>query len=210
MRLSTIALLLCSAVLIVMTGCGGGGDDDGGGGGRVLSGRVVDAGSLQPLSDIRVVVEGRETTTGTDGNWQLSNVSANASSVTIAGTNYVSQSLTTAGDGRSQDFGDILLVPAPVNGTGNVTGFVTLAGNVVGGAVITAGGRTAVSRSDAPNQGLYTLYNVPAGIATLNATYTEPGASTANGASFSVTVENMITTSANVTLGPQPPPPPPL
>lgn len=176
----------------------------------MLSGRVVDAGSLQPLSGMRVVVEGRETATGADGNWQLSNVSTTASSVTVAGTDYVSQTLSTAGQGESEDLGDILLVPAPVNGTGNITGFVTLAGNAVGGAVITAGGRTAVSRSDTANLGQYTLYNVPAGIVTVNATYTEPGASTANGASFSVTVESLITTSANVTLGPLPPPPPPL
>jgi hypothetical protein len=174
----------------------------------VLSGRAVDAGSLQGLSGIRVVIAGREVATGTDGNWQMSNVSTSASSVTFAGTGYVSQTVSTAGNGSSQDLGDTFLVPAPVNGTGNITGFTTLAGETVGGAILTAGGRTAVSRSDAANRGRFTLYNVPVGIVNLSATYTDPVTDSTTGASFSVTVADLATTSVDVPLTLAPPPPP--
>jgi hypothetical protein len=205
-RLSALALLLVSAVLIVVvSGCGGGDDSDGG---RVLSGRVVDAGSLEPLPGISVVAAGREEITDDDGNWTMSNVGSGVSDVTITGTNYVNQTVSLSANGGSQDVGDTFLVPSPVNGAGNVSGFVTLAGNVVGGAVITAGGRTARSHSDAANKGLYTLYNVPAGIVTLNATYTDPVTSATSGASSNVTVATAQTTSVNIPLTQQPPLPP--
>lgn len=198
-------VLLTMALILTLAGCGGGGSD---GAAKALVGRVVDAGSLQALSGVRIVGDGRETLTGADGVWTLSGVSSSLASLTVTGQGYTAQLVAVPAGSSSLDLGDTFLVPAPVSGYGNITGVTTLAGNAVGGAVITAGGRTATSRSDGANKGRYTLYNVPAGAVTVAATYTDPATSDTTGATFGLTVQSLTTATSNIRLTLQPPPPP--
>lgn len=194
--IATITLLLLALVLTpLLTGCNGG---DGGGNLRLL-GTVRDAGSLQGIAGARVVAKSVEATTDANGDFDLPNAPSSGQ-VVVTASGYENANVAIPPATDEVDLGNIDLVPAPIAGTGNITGIITEAGLLVDGAVVRAGGREARTRAD----GSYTIYNVPAGFQTVFAV--SPNNTTAG--TMNVSVFSLMTITANIQLTTQPPPPP--
>lgn len=191
-----LVIVLVSAIALV-TGCGGGDSSP-----STLSGTVVDAGTLQPLANASVVVTtGVSTVTDATGFFFFDSFNPGVSSVSVAAPGYVTQVVNVPAGGGDKSVGTVFLTPAPVAGTGNVTGIITEGGVAAANAVITSGGRTARSRSD----GVYVLYNVPAGFQTVQVV----NAAGTMGGSKNVSVSAASTVTADIPLTTSPPPPPP-
>jgi hypothetical protein len=191
----TVAILVVALALMI-SGCGGGG-----GGSSSISGMVRDAGSLNPVAGAQVVAGSRLTNTDATGEFLLEGAPTNAVMLSVTATGYLSQTVQApAGSGLRYLPSPVYLVPAPLPETGNATGRITRAGQAEAGAVVRAGGRSAVSRGD----GTYALYNVPVGFQTIFAT----SADGLTGGSTNVTIINQGTVTANIQLSTQPPPPP--
>lgn len=196
MRLLTFCLvLLIISSALILGGCGGGS----GSGPASISGFVYDAGTRLPISGIRVVVpSSTETVTDTDGFFLLSGTGGG--SVSVAGTGYVTQTVSIPSGSGDLYLGGFYLVPAPLSGYGNITGTITEAGLVVPGAVVTCAGRTSYTDS----AGKYTLYNVLAGFQTVVARNPSKG----TGGSANVSVSSLTTSTSNIQMTTMPPPPP--
>lgn len=196
MRASIVCLVIALTISVALVaGCGGGRSAT-----STLSGTVVDAGTLQPIAGAFVVGGGLNATTDADGDFFCDGISPGASSVTVAATGYVNQVVDVPAGGGDKTVGIVYMVPAPVNGAGDVTGVITEGGVGAAGAAITSAGHAAKSRSD----GTYTLYNVPAGFQTIKAIN---AAGTLAG-SKNVSVNSSATVTADIPLTQAPPPAP--
>jgi len=195
LRLLTFCLvLLIISSALVLGGCGGSGS-----GPASISGFVYDAGTRLPISGISVVVPSRaETVTDTNGFFLLSGTGGG--SVSVAGTGYLTQTMSIPPGSGDIYLGGIYLVPAPLSGYGNITGTITEAGLVAQGAVVTCAGRTSYTDS----AGKYTLYNVLAGFQTVVARNPSKG----TGGSANVSVSSLTTSTSNIQMTTMPPPPP--
>lgn len=189
-----LVLVIISSALI-LGGCGGSSSS----GSATITGRVCDDGTRSPLLGISVVIPSRtETTTDADGVFQLT--AAGASSLSVAGTDYETKLVSIPAGSGDIDLGIIYLVPAPLDGYGNISGTIVEAGLAVQGAKVTCADRTSYTDSN----GHYTLYNVPAGVQTVNASNPSRG----TGASANVTVSSLSTSTVSLQLTTMPPPPP--
>lgn len=128
-----LALVLIPILLLCMVGCGGGGGapanggggDDGGGGGQTtgtVTGTVTSGG--QPLSGVVVTIGTRNDTTGTDGRYTLSGVSAGNVTITASKSGYHSYSSTLSVSGGSTRTHNIsmTLSAVPITHTQGTTG----------------------------------------------------------------------------------------
>lgn len=199
-RTTVLGVALIVGLAVLLSGCGGGG---GGGGGETvnLTGYVYDDGSLQPIGNATVAAGSTSTLTSNTGTFTVLNVSSSQTTAKITAAGYQTKTVQIPAGSGSKSLGIIYLAPNQVSGTGNITGRLLSGGTPVGGATVTSQSRFATSKSD----GLYTLYNVPAGVRTVQAA--SDGGSTG---SASVTVLTGQTVTANMTLSIAPPPPPPI
>lgn len=198
MRLLTLCLVLVIiSSALLLAGCGGGSDGSGSQA-TSITGRVCDAGSRLPLLGVKVVIPSvTQTTTNADGVFTFSR---GASSLVLAGTGYLTQTVPVPSANGGVDLGNLYLVPAPVAGYGNITGTIVEAGLPVQGAIVTCSGRTSYTDS----QGQYTLYNVASGSHQLSARNPSEG----TGATVGVTVTSLTTVTVNLQLTITPPLPP--
>ncbi|HEY3398215.1 MAG TPA: carboxypeptidase-like regulatory domain-containing protein [Armatimonadota bacterium] len=196
------ALLLAIVLPALVTGCGGGGG--GGSTTLIVSGKVVNAGTLNPVQGALVSAQGQTVTTAGDGTFTLYNLAHNPVVITFGAAAYQTLQQTISVPGGGVNIGSVALVPAHRAGTGNVTGTVTVNGLAAAGASITGAGASA--RSNASGQ--FTLYNATPGTQTLTG-------STSGGAAvgFAQVVVPADSTLSGVLLaitsGPPPPPAPP-
>jgi hypothetical protein len=194
---SFAVVIILTLVLACLSGCGGGP-------GAVvrLLGQTVDDGSLLPIQGARVVASpsGLEGTSDVNGNFDVADLPANAT-VTITAPGYQNTVLQLGNQTGDVDLGKIYLIPAPIAGTGTISGTVTAAGGEVApGASVRAADREAKTRAD----GTYKLYNVPTGFQTLFAASADRNTS----GTVNVTVMSQFETIANIRLTIQPPLPP--
>lgn len=190
----TLALTLTLMLVALLTGCGGGGD------GEVrLVGRVLDDGTLQPVVSARVAATGgpRDLTDAT-GAFDFGGGPANGT-VTVTAAGYQPLQVPYAGGGEI-DLGTLYLIPATVAGTGNISGTITSGGSAVAGATVRAAGLEARTRTN----GVYRLYNVPAGFQTVFAV--SPDSPTSGSRGVDVIVGDTVTADIQLTI--QPPLPP--
>ena len=192
------------AAALTLAGCGGGSDSGGGGGSIIaVSGHVVDDGTLAAVAGARVVAAtGESTTTDATGLFNLSGLADTVGTLTVTKTGYGTATASVTAGGGDQSVGFVYLPPALSSGNGKITGVVTASGSAVGGAVLTAGGQTATSRTT----GVFTIYNVAAGAQTVQARSSDG----LQGGSASTTVVSGGTSSVSIALTTSPPPPPPI
>lgn len=186
-------------MLLAVAGCGGGG------GGTVatsVSGTILHAGTLEPLSGVRVATAtSQEATTNNAGVFTLSNIGANAMNLTASKASFENLAISVPSGTGDKSVGTKYLRPAAKDGFGHVSGVVTRAGTPAAGAVITAASSQAISRAD----GSYILFNVPVGFQQVYAVSADN--SVAGFAMVDVVNRTTITT-GNIVLSNQPPPPP--
>lgn len=192
--------VVCFAVILVavmgIAGCGGGG-----GAGTIanVTGTLADASTLLPLTGGVVTIAGKSSApTDSSGTFSLSGVAAGIRPLTAACTGYeplsCSQSLSTG----LNDLGTLYLLPAAIAGKGHISGTVTDSGGVVAGAVVRAGGKTAVTKED----GTFVIRNLDPGNVTVIAV------KGAKSDTQEVTVAADVTSSTYLSLTLSPPPPP--
>jgi hypothetical protein len=201
------ALLIVTLVSIIglASGCGGGDGGGAGGGAATLTGQAVDDGSLQALRNA-VAQVGAKTSDATSANGIFTLAGAptgtQALTVTAPGHQPLQRSVTlTKG---ANDVGIWYLPPEVDSGKGAITGRVLLGSSPVGGAVISSGQVSAVSRSD--GTGRFTVYNIPAGAAQVTFSDASSGASAWR--NITVTAGPTPVDIGTVTLSYGPPPPP--
>lgn len=127
-----------------------------------LTGRVVDAGSGQPLSDVLVSLVGNtafSTTTDSDGRFTLAGLDAGALQLRLGRLGYATRSVNaTAVAGDEVDLGTIALTPAPL--TASLSGVVRdSGGRLLKDATVTAGTENAITDA----AGRYEITGIPAG-----------------------------------------------
>ena len=197
MRSFAVVIITLAVGLTCLSGCGGGDSAL-----VRLLGQVLDDGSLAAVQGARMVVSpgGAQGTSDVNGNFDVAGVPA-TTTVTITASGYQNTTLQLANQTGEVDLGKIYLVPAPVAGTGTVSGLVTTAGGAAApGASVRAADREAKTRTN----GTYKLYNVPAGFQTLFAASADRSTS----GTVNVTVLGQFETIANIRLTIQPPLPP--
>lgn len=192
-KLAVVSLLLSTVALM---GCGGGG-----GGNTVVTGRVVDDGTLQPLAGARVAVPGDDPVTANAAGEFTIHVSAPVT-LSAAKAGYLTATVEVPDVSGAYALGDVYLSPSPMVGYGTIRGAVTLGGLPNAGATLQAAGRTGVSKPD----GSYAIHNVLAGDQTIVAQSADRRTAGSNVA----TVPDMGTVTAYIALTTQPPAPPPL
>jgi len=194
-----LCLVLFATMVVLLAGCGGGGG--GSSTSATVTGNVMDNQTLVAISGVDVKL-GTMTSvlTNSSGVFTIANVSAGTLSTvfTKTGYNVLTKSVTVSGS--SVNMGDLYLIPGTVSGKGHLTGYVRSSGTGVGGATVTAGGITALTKSD----GSYAIYNITPGTVTATATLDELTGS------VSATITSGATTSANISVAIGPPGPPPI
>jgi hypothetical protein len=163
----------------------------------------VDDGTLASLAGVRVAASsGQSTVTDANGLFTVTGLASGSGDLSLAKSGYVTSVVPVPSGSGAVSLGTVYLRPASQSGYGHITGVITEAGAPSAGAVVQAGGREAVSKTS----GEYTLYNVEVGDQTVRAW----SAAGYTAGSASVTVVNMGTVTANITLSTEPPPPPPF
>ncbi len=141
------------------------------------------------ISGATVSAAGETVTTGTSGNYTLSNIPAGSVTITASATGYASATATVTVTAGATTTAPTLKLGL---NTGNVTGTVkNSAGTVIAGATVGYGGGQTTTNSS----GVYTLSNVPTGTIQLVASANGYTSQTQN-----VTIASGSTTSANFTL----------
>lgn len=201
------AVLMVSLVGIMglAVGCGGGNGGGGGGGAATLTGQALDDGSLQALGNA-VAQVGSKTSNPTvaNGVFTIAGVPTGTQVVTVTAPGHESVQRSVVLTKGANDVG-IWYLPAQVaSGKGAITGRVFLGSSPVGGAVISSGQVSAVSRSD--GSGRFTLYNIPAGVAQI--TFSDAASGAGTWRNITVTAGPTPADIGTVTLSYGPPPPP--
>ena len=157
-----VALMLCLLPLVSTAGCGGGGGG-GGGGSATVTGRVLLVSTAQPPDPVATVtIGGRSTTTALDGTFLLQNVSASATTATVAaaGQQTLTQPLPALASGSATDIGEVYL--SEDGYTSSVSGRVARADTLaaIAGADIRIDGRRTTSAAD----GSFSMSSLPVGL----------------------------------------------
>jgi hypothetical protein len=191
-------LVALAMMVALMAGCGGGG---GGSSTGSVVGQVFDDQTLAPIAGASVKVgTAASVVTNSSGAFTVSGLSSGSQSVTISATGYgASVTSVTVGTG-TVSAGSIYLKPGAQSGKGNVTGQVLSGSTPIGGAIVSAGGASGVTKAD----GRFTLYNLTPGAVTVSASSAELSGST------TTTVVSGSTVSVTVFVSIAPPPPPPI
>jgi hypothetical protein len=198
---AALTAVVCFAVILVVgagvTGCGGGG----GGGGSIanVTGTLADASTLLPLTGGVVTIAGKvSASTDSSGVFVVENVASGSRPFKATCTGYETASYTQDLWAGLNDLGTVYLLPVAVAGKGHLSGTVTDSSGVVAGAVIRAGGKTAVSRED----GYFVIRNLNPGSVSVVAV------KGAKSDTQDVTIAADVTTATNLSLTVSPPPPP--
>lgn len=152
-RAGTIARRVTSGgatlVLLLLTACGDSSGPDGGdpgpnGGGEAatLSGTVLALGSAAPLGDATVTIGARQTTSGADGRYELSDVPTGAATVRAerSGFRPVEAAITITAGANTHDF---TLTPQDIYVFGTNAVYVPAGVGPMRGAIIVLGGPVA-------------------------------------------------------------------
>jgi hypothetical protein len=201
-----LLLVATASIATIAVGCGGG-DGGGGGGAATITGQAVDDGSLQPVRNAVAEVGGKTSaSTAANGVFTIAGVPTGTQTVrvTAPGHDPVQRSATLTGG--SNDVGIYYLPPQVDAGKGVITGrVVSASGNTpLGGAIISSGQATAVSRSD--GTGRFSLYNVATG--TVQVTFSDPASGAGTWQYVTVQAGSTPTDIGTVVLSFGPPPPP--
>jgi hypothetical protein len=160
---------LCGTFAFGLGACGGGGGGGGGAAPATVLGRVVVL-SGTPVSGVTVTIGGRQFVTGTGsiglGNFSLTNVPSDATTITVSGTGVktLTQTLEPLTPNATNDLGDIFVIDAADSETytANVTGVVvrndTLA--PVAGAKVRLSGHVTTTGAD----GAFSFTGLPTGL----------------------------------------------
>jgi len=158
-----------------------------------ISGTVTDAANAAPLSGATVSYSGGSTTTDTNGNYSLTNVSPGTYTLTASKSGYSNKSQSVTVNSNANTTSNFSLTAGTTSGSGTVTGKVTnvSTGGAISGATVSYSGGSATSNTS----GVYTLSNVPAG--TYNMTAAHSGYLNRT---LSVTVTANATTTTNFAI----------
>jgi hypothetical protein len=155
------------------------------GGSLSVTGKVVDAGTLAPVSGASVAAQGQTATTGSDGSFALASLSSNPVSLTVQATGYQPHTASA----QVADAGTIPLEPVHTAGLGTVTGSVSAKGAPVAGATLTLSAWQA--KTDA--QGNFGFFNIPPGTWAVSVTGADP--------SLTASVQVKVTADSTVSVG---------
>lgn len=198
---AALTAVVCFTVILVVgagvTGCGGGG----GGGGAVadVTGTLANASTLLPLTG-GVVKIARKSSPSTDssGVFTVENVASGTRPLMATCSGYEALSYSQDLWVGVNDLGTLYLLPVANAGQGHVSGTVSDSSGAVVGAVVRAGGKTAVTRED----GYFVIRNLDPGNVTVVAV------KGAKSDTQDVTVSADVTTGTTLSLTVTPPPPP--
>jgi hypothetical protein len=196
---AVLSAVLCFTVIVgvgvVVTGCGGGD----GGAVATVTGTLADASTLLPLTGGVVTIAGKSSTsTDSSGAFTVGPVATGTRSLTAACPGYEPLSYAQTLWAGTNNLGTLYLLPVAIAGEGHISGTVMDSGGVVAGAVVRAGGKTAVTKED----GTFVIRNLDPGNVTVVAV------KGAKSDSREVTVAADATVSVNLSLTLSPPPPP--
>jgi hypothetical protein len=194
------SVLVLATILGVATalvaGCGGGGGTTTG----TVTGFVRDSSTLAYLSGATVQIG--TTTSGVSdasGAFRITDVPTGTRAVSVLLSGYESLS-TTVGVTAATNLGDLYLPQGQLTGKGHVSGIVYDSSVTQSGVTVTAGGKSALTKSD----GSFVIYNLTPGNVTVQAL------SGSKSGLAVVTVTAGTTSSTTVNLSITPPPPPSL
>lgn len=160
----------------------------------IITGIILHDGDHRPLAGVTVSDNNVQTTSGADGRFTLAvSIDGATTLYALADGFEVAQRQVSAGQGAI-DVGSLYLKPVLVAGRGKITGIVAQAGMPVSAAEVWSGGNRAVTDGD----GVYSLYNVPAGQQTVTAAVSGLSGST----SVMVISQRTVTADISVTTGP--------
>jgi hypothetical protein len=168
----------------------------------VVAGVVRDAGSKVAVVAATVQVGSKSVFTGADGTFRLEDVATGSQVLSAAAANYRTTTVTVSLAPGLNNVGSIFLSPTLQPGRGAVTGVARASGAPVAGATAAIAGLIAVTGSD----GVFTIYNIPAGSYTLTLTSAD-GSSQATRSPVVVRAGDTTDVGA-IELGAGPPPPP--
>ncbi|MBM3499294.1 MAG: carboxypeptidase-like regulatory domain-containing protein [Armatimonadetes bacterium] len=195
-----VAVALCGALGLGLAGCGGGGEAAL----ALVTGQVVDDGSLQGIANATVRIGAARDDTAADGTFIINDAPTGTQtlSITAAGHEAYQQGVSLAGG--TNTLGLLYLPPTLAAGTGAITGTLVLSnGSRVEDGVVRSGAVSARSRSD--GTGRFTLYSVPPG--TPQVTFIDPVSGESAWRYITVTAGGLADV-GQVRLSSGPPPPP--
>jgi hypothetical protein len=178
-------------------GCGDGGGSTTG----TVTGFVADSSTLAFLAGATVQVGTTNSgTTDASGAFRVTGVATGTRSVTVLLGGHETLSTTVSVTGATQSIGILYLPQGQETGKGHIHGIVYDSSVTQAGVTVTAGGKTALTKSD----GSFVIYNLAPGNVTVNAI------SGTKSALSVVTVAAATTVSTTLNLSISPPPPPVL